>query len=415
MKVLVCHTYYQQRGGEDQFFEDEARLLESHGHEVIRYTTHNDQINGRGMLSVAAQTLWNREASARLTQLVKEHRPDVLHVVNTFPLLSPSIFHTAQKLNLPTVASIQNYRMFCAQAMCFRDGKACEACLGKIPWRAVKHGCYRGSRAGSAVVAAMQMLHKHLRTWQSCVDVICVASDFSKSKLIAAGCEPGQMMKKPNFVSVDPGMKNGEGKFALFVGRLAGEKGIQTLLDAWTKHELPYPLKILGDGPDSETVKNVAEKLDNVEWIGRVSNEEVYQWMGRAACLVFPSVGYESLPKTLIESLAVGTPVIGADTASVPEVVSDGETGVIFKGGDADSLATAVHDFFACEDSWQAMRVRCRQEFEVRFTASQNYQHLMKIYREAIHRKGLTPPEDRTISGHAPHKKPASSKVSLTQ
>ena len=242
MKVLVCHNYYQQRGGEDQFFEDEAKLLESRGHEVIRYTTHNDQINDRGLFSVAAQTLWSRKACAQLTQLANEHRPDVLHVVNTFPLLSPAIFHAAKKLNLPTVASIQNYRMFCAQAMCFRNGKACEDCLGKIPWRAVKHGCYRGSRAGSAVVATMQMLHRYLQTWQDCVDVICVASDFSKSKLVAAGCDPEQMMKKPNFVSVDPGLKDGEGKFALFVGRLAGEKGIQTLIDAWAKHDLPLSL-----------------------------------------------------------------------------------------------------------------------------------------------------------------------------
>ncbi len=399
MKILVCHNYYQQRGGEDQFFEDEAKLLESHGHVVIRYTTHNDRIKDRRLLSVAAQTLWNKESASHLTDLVKQHRPHVLHAVNTFPLFSPSIFHAANKLNLPTVASIQNYRSFCAQAMCFRNGKACEACLGKIPWRAVKHRCYRGSRSGSAIVAAMQMLHRHLGTWQNCIDVICVASEFSKSKLAAAGFDTGQMMSKPNFVSVDPGQQDGNGNFALFVGRLAGEKGIDTLMEAWQKHQLPYPLKIVGDGPDADSVKLAAEKQSNIEWVGRVPNEQVYDWMGRAACLIFPSVGYESMPKTLIESMAVGTPVIGADVASIPEVVLDGQTGHVFTGGDADSLAEKVHQFFASKPDWQTMRNRCRQEFEARFTAEENYQRLMEMYMESFNRKGLAPPEVHTIAG----------------
>ena len=401
MKILVCHNYYQQRGGEDQFFEDEAKLLESRGHEVIRFTTHNDGIKDRRLISVAAQTLWNKESAKQLTSLINQHRPHVMHAVNTFPLFSPSIFHAAKKLNTPTVASIQNYRSFCAQSMCFRDGKACEDCLGKVPWRAVKHGCYRGSRSGSAIVAAMQMLHRHLRTWQTCVDVVCVASDFSKSKLVAAGFDSQQMMHKPNFVSIDPGQKNGEGKFALFVGRLAGEKGVDTLLEAWQKHQLPYPLKIVGDGPDADAVKQAAEKQANIEWIGRVPNKQVYDWMGRAACLIFPSVGYESMPKTLIESMAVGTPVIGADVASVPEVVLDGQTGHVFQGGDADSMADKVQHFFASQADWPTMRTRCRQEFESRFTADKNYEMLMNIYQQSIERKGLTPPDARAIPGNS--------------
>ena len=238
------------------------------------------------------------------------------------------------------------------------------------------------------------MLHRQLRTWQNCVDVICIASDFSKSKLVAAGCDPNQMMKKPNFVSVDPGPQQGEGKFALFVGRLAGEKGVDTLLEAWEKHQLPYPLKIVGDGPDADLVKRAAEQNSNIEWVGRVPNEEVYDWMGKAACLIFPSVGYESMPKTLIESMAVGTPVIGADTASVPEVVLDGQTGHVFKGGDADSMAEKVKLFFDRPNEWPQFRTNCRRSFEDRFTADTNYRQLLNIYREAMRRRGIALPDD---------------------
>ena len=389
MKILVCHNYYRERGGEDQFFEDEAILLQSHGHEVIRHTIHNDNIKVSKLPAIAAKTLWNRGAAQNLTELIERHQPDVLHVVNTFPQLSPAIFYAANAANVPTVASVQNYRAFCAQAMCFRDGKACEACLGKIPWRAVKYGCYRGSRSGSAVVAGMQMLHRFLKTWQTQIDIICVASEFSRSKLKAAGFIDDQMMTKPNFVSNDPGLQSGDGKFALFVGRVAGEKGVDTVIKAWQEHGLKYPLKIVGDGPDREQLERLGSSNPNIEWIGRVPNEQVYDWMGRAACLVFPSIGYESMPKTLIESMAVGTPVIGANVASIPEVVQHGETGFVFEGGNADDLAKQVTRFFDEEAMWPKMRADCRDQFDRRFTAETNYRLLMSMYSEAMRRKGI--------------------------
>lgn len=392
MKILACHNYYQQRGGEDQFFEDEASLLESRGHEVIRFTMHNDQIADRGMISVAMDTIWSFRSARKMKALIRQHKPDVIHAVNTFPLLSPSVFYAARKMGVPVVASIQNYRSFCAQGMCFRSGKSCQACLGKIPWRAVRYRCYRDSRAGSIVVAAMQMLHRRLKSWRRCVDVICVASDFSKSKLIAAGFSESQMMLKPNFVSEDIGYHSGSGKYAVFVGRLADEKGIKSLVNAWTRHNLPYELKIIGDGPEGAFVEKAAAENPQIQWLGRLPNEEVYKWVGDAACLVFPSAGYESMPKTLIESMSVGTPVIGASVGSIPEVVTEDVTGHIFEPGDADDLARAVKKFFADPDRHDAMRGRCRDRFEERYTSEINYLQLIKMYEEAMRRRNITPP-----------------------
>lgn len=402
MKIISIHNYYQTRGGEDQLYEDEVELLESKGHDVIRHTIHSDSISKSKLVKIAAQTLWNRESYKKLTDLISEARPDIIHAVNTFPLFSPSIFHAARKQNIPFVATIQNYRYFCAQAMCFRDGKACEACLGKLPWRAVTNRCYRGSVLGSAVVASMQVLHQKMRSWNDYIDVICVASEFSKSKLAKAGIPQDRMIIKPNFVPTDPGARDGKGGYAVFVGRLADEKGLETLVKAWRKLHSKgdsIPLKVVGDGPDSETVRCLANDLENVQWLGRVPNEKVYEVVGDAACLIFPSTGYESMPKTLIESMAVGTPVIGADIGSLTEVVTEDVTGSLFPVGDPDGLAAAVEKFFALQDKYPEMRKACRQQFVDRFTAEANYLQLIQIYQEAIRRRAtghLTSPAKGT-------------------
>ncbi len=390
MKTIAIHNYYQNRGGEDQLFEDEVQLLESKGHQVHRYTLHSNSIKDRNLIRVAADTIWNGRTYRELQNLIREHQPDVIHSVNTFPLFSPSVFHAARKSNVPFVATIQNYRFFCAQSMCFRNGQACEACLGKIPWRAVVHRCYKNSLAGSAIVASMQLLHQQLQSWQKYVDVICVASEFSKSKLLSAGFEASQLMLKPNFAPFDPGMQNGSKNYAVFVGRLSDEKGLSTIVEAW--HELgrsgiDIPLKIVGNGPDAQRVEELVETNPNVQWLGYISNKEVYQAVGDAACLIFPSAGYESLPKTLIESMAVGTPVIGSKIGSIPEVVRENETGYLFDAGDASSLSRCVQKLFANPSDFGRLRNNCRKLFDTKFTAEVNYQQLISIYLEAIRRR----------------------------
>lgn len=394
MKILAVHNYYQQWGGEDQVFEDEVALLRSKGNDVHCHTQHSDAVKNRHLFSVAVDTLWNRRAYRELLEVIREFSPDVLHVVNTFPLFSPAIFFAARKANVPAVAFIHNCRYFCAQGACFRNDKSCETCLGKVPWRAVKYGCYRGSRSGSAVVASMQLLHRSLQTWNRKVDVICVLSEFSMAKLAAAGIRGNRMIVRPNFVSTLPDPGTGQGRYAIYVGRLSEEKGIRTLVQGWRKlkdHGLDIPLKIVGDGPESHRIKELIAQCSSVEWLGMRQHSEVYKLVGDAACMVFPSECYESLPKTLIESLAVGTPVIGANIGSVPEIIADGLTGELFRPGDAQQLATVVSRWFSDLDRVGQMRSQCRQVFEERYTADKNYEQLLGIYREAIRRREHSP------------------------
>jgi glycosyltransferase involved in cell wall biosynthesis len=381
MKVVVCHNFYQQPGGEDQVFADETALLESHGDTVIRFTVHNDAVAKTSKLAMLGKTLWNRTIAREIGELARRENADVVHFHNTFPLISPAAYYAARKAGAAVVQTLHNYRLLCPGAMFLRDGKICEQCLGRMPIPAIKYKCYRGSRAASAATTAMLTAHRVLQTYRQRVDAYIALTEFGRGKFIVGGLPFERIYVKPNFVSPDPGVGNGQGGYALFVGRLAEGKGLETLLEAWAKHEPGMPLKILGDGPLAHLVRDAAGA--NIEWLGRRPSAEVYEAMGSAAVLVMPSVWYEGLPKTLIESFAKGTPVIASRLGALAESVIHGRTGFLFKPGDAADLAAQVRSV----EAFAAMRAECRREFEERYTAEQNYRQLTDIYRDAIRRR----------------------------
>ena len=255
MKIVLGHGHYQQAGGEDAVFADEAALLAERGHDVIRFTVHNDEIARLGRLAVAGRTFWNRQVHADLAALFAREQPALLHCTNTFPLMSPAVYYAAAAAGVPVVQSLHNYRLLCPNALLLRDGRVCEDCLGKVfAWPAIQHGCYRDSRAGSAVVAGMLAAHRGLGTWTRRVDRYIVLTEFARRKFTAGGLPADKLSVKPNFVSPDTGPGSGGGGYAVYVGRLSEEKGIASLLAAWIDRRLEIPLKIVGDGPLAEEV-----------------------------------------------------------------------------------------------------------------------------------------------------------------
>jgi glycosyltransferase involved in cell wall biosynthesis len=386
MKILLCHNHYQQRGGEDEVFAAETALLQAHGHEVLQFTLHNDSIRGASSLTTAARTLWNRQVYRQLRELMVDARPAVMHCTNTFPLISAAAYYAAQAAGVAVVQSLHNYRMFCLNAYFLRDGQVCEDCLGKtIPWPGVAHGCYRESRAASAVVAGMITLHRALPTWRRTVDRFCALTDFARDKFIQGGLPAERIAVKPNFLQTDPGPGLGSGRYAICVARLSPEKGIDTLLAAWRELAGLLPLKIIGDGPLAEEVRRAAATIPGVEWLGRRELAEVLQLMGDASLLVMPSIWYETFGRTIIEAFAMGTPVIASRIGALAELVSEGETGLLFEPGSGADLAAKVRSF-ACLDASVVGRMRhaARAEFEHKYTTERNYQLLMKLYGEAV-------------------------------
>lgn len=389
MVVLMVHNQYQQPGGEDESTALEVELLRSHGHEVIEYTEHNDRIREMAPLRVAARTIWSSETYRRARALIRRTRPDVMHVQNFFPLISPSIYYAARAEAVPVVQTLRNYRLLCAGALFLRDGKPCELCLGKrIPLPAVRHGCYRGSRVGSAVVAGMLSTHHAMKTWDRAVDVYIALTEFGREKFIAGGLPADRIVVKPNCLTPDPGVVHAEKSYHLYVGRLSEEKGLMTLLQAWTQLR-DEQLRIAGDGPlAGDAARFIVENQlsESVQLLGRVSSAEVVSLMRGAISAIVPSLCYETFSRVILEAFASEVPVVASGIGALRENVQHGVHGLLFTPGDVNALAQAVRSVSEDPELHSAMGRAGRRTFESLYSGEANYQQLMRIYGLAMER-----------------------------
>jgi glycosyltransferase involved in cell wall biosynthesis len=387
LKVLVVHNFYQKPGGEDGVFDDETRLLRMRGHAVIHYTAHNDSIRNMMALEVALRTMWSNRTFQELRELLRRERPDVAHVHNTLPLISPAVYFAASVTGVPVVQTLHNYRIACPNGLCFRDNRCCTDCVGRpVPWPGVLHACYRDSRSATAVITAMLSTHRMLGTWRNRVNVYIAPTEFSRSLLVNAGLPPNKVVVKPHFVDPDPGIGAQRRGYALFVGRLSSEKGITTLLQAWQQIGGDVPLRIVGDGPLGPAVAAAVASTSGVSWLGMKTPPEVVGLMREADFLVFPSEWYETFGRVIIEAFATATPVIAAGHGAAAELVHDGTTGLHFRPGDSVHLAAKVKWLSSNPDVALRMRSAARAEFEARYTADANYHSLMSIYQDVRRR-----------------------------
>jgi glycosyltransferase involved in cell wall biosynthesis len=385
MRILVAHNRYQFSGGEDAVVRDEVELLRRHGHSVELLEQNNDSIHGiRGKLLASASVFYSGSSRKRMKQAIHDFRPDIVHIHNLFPMLSPSIILEADASGVPIVQTLHNFRMVCANGLLFRDGFICTDCVGKsLPVNGIVHGCYRGSRAGSAIVTASYAFHRLAHTWD-CVDLFIAVSDFEREILVRGGLPAEKVVVKPNFVGSDTWNAESNGEdFALFVGRLAPGKGIRTLLSAWNSGRIPLRLKIIGDGPMIDKVRLCEDGNASVEYLGLQSPDVVYREMAKAKFLIFPSEWLETFGRTMVEAFSQGTPVLAADLGDVREFVKEGITGYCFLPGNVDALVDGVLCFPAGED-YKRMRLNCRNLFLSKFTAEINYPLLIDIYDKAI-------------------------------
>jgi glycosyltransferase involved in cell wall biosynthesis len=386
MRILVAHNYYKLPGGEDECVTAETAMLGAHGHQVMRYCLSNDATDSMGQLDLAGRTIWSRPAFREIRRIIRMHRPQLVHFHNTLPLISPAAYYAGRAEGVPVVQTLHNFRLLCVNAVLFRQGAPCEDCVGKaIPWRGVAHRCYRDSWSASAAVATMISAHRLLGTWRNMVDAYIALSEFSRHKFVVGGLPADKIVVKPNFLYPEPSAGDGNGAYAIYVGRLSAEKGVQTLLNAWRSIGQSVPLKIAGDGPLAGVVREAVAQHPGIEWLREVSHEEVYRLIGAAAFLVLPSGCYEgALPRVVIEAFAKGTPVIASRHGAMAEVVDDGHNGVCFMPGSPADLAAKVRCLASDLPKLKAMRCAARETFDRNFTAEANHEMLMAIYARVI-------------------------------
>lgn len=391
MRVFLCHNYYRLRGGEDQAFENEAQLLRDHGHEVETYSSTNRSLNEDRPLEAARNTFWNREAYENVREKVRVFRPDVFHCHNFFPHLSPSIFAAAKDEGVPTVQTLHNFRLGCVNGLFFRDGQVCEDCIGlRFGWPGVRHGCYRGSRGASLVTAAMVAYHWRQGSWTRLVDRYICLTSFGKSKFAEIGLPEAKLAVKPNLVTSDPGRGEGNGGYAIWVGRLSPEKGVRVLLDAWRGAAASVPLHVYGEGPMKAELADLASRTPAIRMMGQRPRDEVFAAIRNAHCLVLPSTCYEGFPMALIESMAMGTPAVAAGHGAMAAIIRDGETGILVPPGDGEALGANVAWLAGQPEVRRRLSDGCRAEFESKFTPEANCRRLLEIYEGA--KEAASPP-----------------------
>lgn len=388
--VLQVHTRYRQPGGEEAVVAAERRLLESAGIDVHQLIFDNDELVEDGSLAgrvrLAASAIWSGSAERAARAAIAAHRPEVVHVHNTFVAASPSVYAAAGRSGVPVVQTLHNYRLFCPAATAFRNGRACTDCLHHpIPLPAVVHACVRGSHAQSAVAGATLAVHRALGTWSRRIGMYVALTAFQRDLLVESGLRSSRIRVIPNFLEPDPGAGAEDRHGLLFSGRLSVEKGIDVLLRG--SAPLGSAMRIAGDGPLSSDVE-LAARSSGLQYLGRLTREDLIDELRQVIALVLPSIWFEGFPMAVVEAYATGTPVIASRIGSLAEIVEDGVTGLLFEPHDADGLRDRLAWATANPAAMRRMGVEARRRYEERYRGPVHVEALGSVYRAALSRAG---------------------------
>lgn len=388
-RVLQVHTRYRHAGGEDRVVEAEKRLLEEAGIDVRQVIFDNADLRESrspvGDLRLAASAIWSRAAQRRVRAAVAAHRPQVMHVHNTFAAASPSVYSAAAAHSVPVVQTLHNYRLICPVATLFRDGHVCTDCVGRaIPWPAVAHSCVRESRSQSAVAATTISVHRALGTFARRIDTYVALTSFQRQLMVDGGLPAAAIRVIPNFLEPDPGAEVGPRSGILYVGRLSEEKGIAALVGAAARE--PGILRVAGSGPLQPMVDQAAAE-GAIKGLGPLEPSSVFDEMRRALAVIVPSICFEGFPVVVVEAYATGTPVIASRIGSLAEIVEDGVTGLLVVPGDPAALAERMRWAVDHPQDMRKMGVNARQRYESRYGGAGHLAALLDTYQALLESK----------------------------
>jgi glycosyltransferase involved in cell wall biosynthesis len=384
MKVLIIHSAYKYKGGEDTVVAEEMELLKAQGVEVDLLQFHND----RNVLLNLLQLPFNIPSYHRVKRKLKEFEPDVVHIHNLHFAASASVPYAIKSTRTPFVITLHNYRFLCPSALLYYRGKIfLDSINQNFPWRAVKDGLYKNSRLLTFWLSFSMQIHKWIGTWKMC-DCYIVLSEFSRKMFLNSkmNFKEHQIVVKPNFCSAPIATQKKTENFYLYVGRLSPEKGIATLLNVFTTTSAN--LKIAGDGPLKALVEKTSSEFKNVEYLGSVAKAEVRELLDKATALIFPSNWYEGMPLTIIEAFACSTPVIASRLGAMETMVEHEYNGLHFEVENEDDLKKKI---FSWQNLTEQEKTRyqnnARETYERLYTPERNAQQLLSIYTSVIEKK----------------------------
>jgi glycosyltransferase involved in cell wall biosynthesis len=386
MRVLLIHTYYLQKGGEDKLFEQEHALLSET--EQVRTLAFKNKSGIAGALQFLF-SIWNLAAARRLKKEIAENRPDVVHLHNTHFAIGPIAIRVAKKAGIPVVLTLHNYRLLCPSATLSINGTLfTDSVNASFPWKAVRKKVYRNSALQTFWLAFIIWFHKKAGTWRM-IDKYILLTGFAKSLFIHSsfGVDAERFVIKSNFkdpAADYPARKKGH---FLFVGRLSPEKGIKVLLDAFCRSN--FELHIAGDGPLKQDVLDAIGSSKKIRLLGNLDKENVELAMKECTALVFPSVWYEGMPMTIIEAFSAGTPVIAGNLGAMASLIIHGYNGLHYEAANADALAKRLNDWQNMTYQEQdAYRRNALNTYDTHYTPEQNKKLLLNIYQNLLYAEG---------------------------
>ncbi|MEU5397989.1 glycosyltransferase [Streptomyces sp. NPDC005963] len=391
MHVLVVHNRYSsaQPSGENKVVDQEVGLLRAAGHRVDVFERRSDDIGARslpGKVAVPLLVPWNPAVRTELAARLRSERPDVVHVHNVFPLLSPAVLAACADVGVPVVATLHNYTQICPPGTLQRDGRPCTECVGKAPLPAVRHGCYRNSRLATVPLAVSLSVNR--RRWWSGVERFFCISAAQRDVLVEAGMSPEQLTVKHNFVPDPEARRSGAGEHLLYLGRLAEAKGVRLLMTAWDRLAadggVGVPLVIAGTGPLEREVTAWAADRDDVRYVGLYDPAQCRQAIARSVAVVAPSTWLEAFGLVAAEAMAAGVPAVVAGHGAFVELVEDGVTGLLHRPGEPDSLASCLRRITADPAQNREMGRASRRRYEQGFSPAVGLERLLDGYRTAI-------------------------------
>ena len=406
LKVLSVNKFHHITGGADRHYLEWSHLLERRGHTVIPFSMHHERNQDtpyaryfvdkvdffdsrtRDLPAMALRVLYSTQARKRIEALIQDTQPDIAHLHNVAHQLSPSILHSLKKFGIPVIQTVHDYKFGCPAYMFYTEGQVCERCKGRRYYNVVLHKCNHGSLAASALNCAEMYFHELIGIYDN-VDLYISPSNFLREKMIDYGVSAARVVRIPNFIALDqytPDYTHSD--YFLFCGRLLGIKGIRTLMAAMQFIKEPQ-LYVVGDGELRHELESYASErgMDNVSFLGYKSGEELKSIIAKSMFSVIPSEWYENLPYAVLESFALGTPVLAANLGGIPELIEPGVDGVLFKPGDVADLVEKIRDLVAHRQSLPEMGRLARAKIERQYDADSHYNRVMSLYRTLLEEK----------------------------
>ena len=390
LRILLVHNHYGSGApsGENRVFELERDLLDRAGYVVETFERHSDALRAQGKLGMvkgAFMTPWNPATSREMRGVVKRFQPDIVHVHNTFPMISPSVFSAAE--DCTRVLTLHNYRLVCPAAIPMRNGVTCTDCIDrKSVMPALWHGCYRSSRLATVPLASNVALHRWLGTWTRDVEAFIALSDFQRETVAGAGIPAERIHVKPNFYPGTPERVLFEGRPSrvVFAGRLGKEKGVEDLVEAWLHWGNDAPeLRILGDGELRRSLETRSAGAQNITFLGQVGTRTAEIEIASAKLLILPSRWFEGFPMVLREAFAFGTPIAVSDQGPLPGIASHAD-GIVFRANDPNDLFKRVRSRWTDHDRLTAMAIASERAYQEHYSEDKNLKALSSIYEQAI-------------------------------